>query len=804
MEGTADSEPTINQCPECSKPLDVSLLPPFAKIDCIHCGKPVRVRTIMGQYEIIGLLGEGGMSQVFRAVDRHLGREVALKVLHQALSRDASLTAMFEREAKLTASIIHPNVVKVYSVGKDHGYFYIAMELVDANGVEKLIAESGAISEAEVLDIAYGVTSGLKAAHEEGLIHRDIKPGNMLVTGEGTTKLVDFGLAVQQGGIDESEDLWATPFYVPPEKLDGEQDTHLGDIYSLGATLYHAVAGKPPFEANTSSLEELKTIKKQPVDLKSEAPGASKPVIKLIESMMAYEPEARPASYSTLLTKLDELRDSQSSTVTRRPTKSKKKPVILAAGLCAVLALIVTIVALTSDRETPEGPSLGIGTGERVISAGEGSNAEKFLEARELLVSGNFQRAGKMFDQLSNDVSLSGSTKMWAWFFDGTSKLLTGKEKEARESFAKAKGATATPMEESPEIKAFLAEFSEVLSDPLPVMESEVNCATDSIEAVGWFLAGIKNWQQGEFSSGIKLFDRFENTTPPSDLNWIEDLKPNLEAFRSDFETWKTLPNPARKEGAATLRSADKELQRVAATLKTQGSLPELIAQRRARIADTLALIEEEKEEAALIAARSEEKAPVPDDTGEATDPAEDPRFEADIEKMRKVLSSFESYQETLLFAGAATRLEAEIFSSKRGQELQAALADGYEQAAGYLEVLAERLNSAAYEGIIRRKQGIPLEAQITKADVTAFTLDLGFGPNEVEIDAFANDWLIDAGIQVFGAPTAETAAEWEKLLFFGLATGNAERVRPLAEPLAAVSEPFAAKWEIVSVLLPE
>ncbi|MCH1409500.1 MAG: serine/threonine protein kinase, partial [Verrucomicrobiales bacterium] len=236
----------------------------------------------MGKYQITGVLGAGGMSQVFRAMDMHLQREVALKILHQTLSQDSALTAMFEREAKLTASILHPNVVKVYTVGQDQGYFFIAMELVDATSLEEIIAQDGALNEEKVLSIANDVTKGLKAAHEEDLIHRDIKPGNMLVTSDGTSKLVDFGLAVQQGGVDESEELWATPFYVPPEKLEGEVDTYLGDIYSLGATLYHALAGKPPFEANTSSLEELKVIKKNEVDLKSEAPEVTKPTLKLI------------------------------------------------------------------------------------------------------------------------------------------------------------------------------------------------------------------------------------------------------------------------------------------------------------------------------------------------------------------------------------------------------------------------------------------------------------------------------------------------------------------------------------------
>ena len=147
----------------------------------------------------------------------------------------------------------------------------------------------------------------------------------MLVTPDGTSKLVDFGLAVQQGGTDESEDLWATPFYVPPEKLEGEMDTYLGDIYSLGATLYHALAGKPPFEANTSSLDELKVIKKNDVDLKAEAPDVTKQTLKLISTMMAYSASDRPQSYDEILDQVEDIEKKQFGVRRRRDLRKNGK-----------------------------------------------------------------------------------------------------------------------------------------------------------------------------------------------------------------------------------------------------------------------------------------------------------------------------------------------------------------------------------------------------------------------------------------------------------------------------------------------
>ena len=159
MEEATPQSPVINQCPDCSQSIDVTTLTPFSKVVCPHCGSSVRVRTGMGKYQITGVLGAGGMSQVFRAMDMHLQREVALKILHQTLSQDSALTAMFEREAKLTASILHPNVVKVYTVGQDQGYFFIAMELVDATSLEEIIAKDGALKEEKVLSIAHDVTA---------------------------------------------------------------------------------------------------------------------------------------------------------------------------------------------------------------------------------------------------------------------------------------------------------------------------------------------------------------------------------------------------------------------------------------------------------------------------------------------------------------------------------------------------------------------------------------------------------------------------------------------------------------------
>lgn len=800
MEENENQNPAVNHCPECKQPLDVSLLSPYSKINCTHCGESIRVRTSMGQYDITGLLGEGGMSQVFRASDRHLGREVALKVLHQALSRDAVLTAMFEREAKLTALVIHPNVVKVFAVGQDQGYFFIAMELVDATGVEKVIEDKGAIGEAEVLRIAHDVTNGLLAAYDEDLIHRDIKPGNMLVTEDGTTKLVDFGLAVQQGGVDESEELWATPFYVPPEKLDGEPDTYLGDIYSLGATLYHAIAGVPPFEANTSSLEELKEIKKQPVNLKAVAPGASKATIKLIESMMAYSPQNRPQSYEDLLKRVDRILLHEFGRAGRYKTTQKSKVPVL-AGIAGGMAIVIAILFLMIPKEEPsEIPALGLGDGERVIDASENSNAKQFLKGREHFSTGRFRQAGKTFDDLATATNLSPSTRMWTGFFRGTIALLEGREADSREAFLEVQKNFSSASEDSPEETTFLGKISSNLSEPFPFLKSDVEFGTSSFDAIGWLLAGLKNWQCGEFDSGMEYLKKFEECSLPSQYTWNDSLREPLKAYHADFVKLKTLPNPSRKGASTALAKVKGELTLAMDSAQSPGRFPALIKGRLDRIEEIQKAMAEER---AVAAAQKSEPA-VATTTPKLIKPAEDKAtVQAELEEIRKLYATLDSYSKTFLFTGAVAQIEALEIESSRANLLKESLGGSYNGAGDFLGVFAELLAQGSYEGEILRREGVPLNAKITAANTSAFTIDLGFGPNEVEVESFEPAWMIAAAAELQGAPSAENQANWQTIIDFAIAVNQENLAVPFGEQLAAVSPDFSEKWSSLRKLFP-
>jgi len=778
------------------------------------------VRTTMGQYQIVGLLGEGGMSQVFRAVDMNLGREVALKILHQSLSSDSALTSMFEREAKLTASIVHPNVVKVYTVGNDHGYFFIAMELVNATSLEELIANKGALSESEVLAIALDVTNGLKAAHGEDLIHRDIKPGNMLVTGEGTTKLVDFGLAVQQGGQDESEELWATPFYVPPEKLEGDPDTFKGDIYSLGATLYHALAGKPPFEANTSSMEELKEIKKSVVDLKAAAPGLSKLAIRLVEKMMAYAPADRFQSYDEVISQIEEVQKRQFGINpggrVRRANKRRRSALI---GAGVGLVVVIGIVAVLFNGEAPdEEGDLGLGTGERVISVGDSTITEQFLGARDLLAKGDFKKSEQVFDTLVAEPAVPATTKIWSYYFRGMLYLYSGNEKAARESFVNVLRTEPGAEDAGSEAMLFTKKTAAGLSGSLPLLEDEAVHATGTVEVLGLLTAGLKNWQCGEFESGMEFLEAFLKSSPPAGYEWIGQLKSTVQPFVSDFAVIGQLPNPSAAQAGA-LAGQETALKKATEALKTRGAAPRLVKARLDRLAEirelaaarTSALTSNTSAsvpDAATPAAGTVLPATSPPVTGATTPaavtptmPVAGPAEQEEIARLKALVASLQSLADTLLFSGAVVKLEAEPLATETGKAIRAELIHGYGQAGQFIPVLAGALSETRYEGVIRRRAGSPIEAAITGADDSVFIVDLGFGPNEVEVETFAPDWLVETAATLLPALAPESAASWEKVIFFALMTGQGAQVGATADQLATIDPVFAKRWETIRAL---
>jgi eukaryotic-like serine/threonine-protein kinase len=236
--------------------------------------------TRLGPCEILAPLGAGGMGEVYRAKDTRLGRDVAVKVLPEALAADADALARFEREALAVAALSHPNILSIFDFGTHDGTAYAVMELLEGETLgAKLV--TGPISQKQAVDYALQVAKGLSAAHEKGFVHRDLKPENLFVTGDGHLKILDFGLAKKvetltpqeqtsaptRSGHTEPGTVMGTMGYMSPEQVRGQPVDHRSDIFSSGTILYEMLSGKKAFKRDTASDTMAAIMRDEPPEL---------------------------------------------------------------------------------------------------------------------------------------------------------------------------------------------------------------------------------------------------------------------------------------------------------------------------------------------------------------------------------------------------------------------------------------------------------------------------------------------------------------------------------------------------------
>lgn len=244
-------------------------------------------------------LGHGGMGGVYLARDKMLDREVAIKVMLKSLGEDPRFVERLQLEAQAAARLNHPNIAQIYSFGTEDGMPYIAMELVSGGSLDKVMAEEKAeIDIVRVMRIGQQMADALSTAADAGLVHGDVKPENVLFDMEGNAKLVDFGLAALQG---DSSEIWGTPYYISPEKVRRQKIDYRADIYSLGATLYHALTGVPPFDGPDATAvvrARFDTPPKKPSEVRADVPAE---VDSIIMRMLELEPAMRYPTYSSLI-----------------------------------------------------------------------------------------------------------------------------------------------------------------------------------------------------------------------------------------------------------------------------------------------------------------------------------------------------------------------------------------------------------------------------------------------------------------------------------------------------------------------
>ena len=244
-------------------------------------------------------MGRGGMGGVYMGRDKMLDRPVAVKVMLKEYGADAEFVEKFKREAQAAARLIHPNIAQIYSYGIADGMPYIAMELVAGGSLDNLMKNAGAsIDIPRVMKICEQVAQALRCAADQGLVHGDVKPENVLLDANGNAKLVDFGLAAMQKDTNE---IWGTPYYIAPEKVKKEPIDYRADMYSLGGTLYHALTGVAPFEGDDASAVVRKRFEAPPVPPSKIRPDISPQIDALVLKMLALKPADRFPSFEALL-----------------------------------------------------------------------------------------------------------------------------------------------------------------------------------------------------------------------------------------------------------------------------------------------------------------------------------------------------------------------------------------------------------------------------------------------------------------------------------------------------------------------
>ena len=274
-------------------------------------------QKISDRYQIIKSIGEGGMANVYLAYDTILDRNVAVKVLRGDLANDEKFVRRFQREALSASSLSNPNIVEVYDVGEDNGEYYIVMEYVEGKHLKALLKKRGKLTVPEVIDIALQITNGLSVAHDSYIIHRDIKPQNILILENGLIKITDFGIAVAMNAtqLTQTNSVMGSVHYLPPEQASGKGATLQSDIYSIGILMYELLTGKLPFRGDNAVEIALKHLKEPMPSIRDELPDIPQSVENIILRATAKNPKNRYSDaremHEDLKTCLDESRANE-------------------------------------------------------------------------------------------------------------------------------------------------------------------------------------------------------------------------------------------------------------------------------------------------------------------------------------------------------------------------------------------------------------------------------------------------------------------------------------------------------------
>lgn len=322
---------------------------------------------IADRYEVIEKIGTGGMSDVYKALDHSLGREVALKVLKQEFNEDATFVAKFRQEAQAAAGLEHANIVNIYDVGSENGMYYIVMEYVEGITLKTYISKKGQLAYNEVISIAIQVGRGIEAAHKKNIVHRDIKPQNIIISKEGKVKVTDFGIARAASSNTINADIMGSVHYSSPEQARNGYVGFQSDIYSLGIVMFEMITGRVPYDGDTTVAIALQHLQSEMPNPSAFAPNIPISLEKIILKSTMKSQDRRYATMEELLTDLkkalvnpDEdfvnIIDADEEEKTRVITDKEIKKIQEEAGLISVDTPVKKEVEIDDDDEDDDEP----------------------------------------------------------------------------------------------------------------------------------------------------------------------------------------------------------------------------------------------------------------------------------------------------------------------------------------------------------------------------------------------------------------------------------------------------------------
>lgn len=779
-----DEKAEIAYCHACGSPMDVSEVGPFTNVECPGCKKHTRVKREFGPYTLLRRHAIGGMSMVFVAQDNTLEREVVLKILSEEFSADEKRIAAFEEEARITAAIGHPHVVRVFTTGRAFGRFFIAMEFVQGGHYEHHIREKGSIPEAEALPLMIEVAEGLNAAHAAGLIHRDIKPGNILLDSHGKAKIVDFGLALlTQGGTAQAEEIWATPYYVPPETIEGLPEDFRSDIYAFGATFHHALAGKPPCDEESMDTNRLRKAKQSIPPLASVAPWLSAGTCAVVDRCMAYSADERFGSYEELIAALKGAQLHQGSEPPVSPAAARRKrggsnigekAALAFAGILVLVACAFawkwinegkeeTVNVVKGDPEvviSPDPvPSTDGGAGLRVASA--------YRKASEALERGNYARARELFGEVRDDPDVLEPTGSWAACEAVAACYLEGRSEQAREDAKKALNHVRSAKDLPAGIPKILENVLGRIPRAQPVKLPETFDGGAGPKYLGWLLSGLKNWEQGMPEYAVPYFEALTQAPTKGNNAWLAPYSKLAGDYLADYERLKVAEPTNFDMSKADSAGLLDELHALHTSLRTKGRAGfnvrswQLELEKRSR-----------KSSGSPVVATNDAATVFPQS---ATEDLAACRFGKAVGKLkawRPKDEDDESRREAMLtLAGAATTFLAELG----------------ERAADKEDIDLLSRDGRKFQGIVR-------------SDASRVLLKTAEGEVSVRWSEVDPDSLIalHRELSLGEASEIEKLRRHEEAIAFDLLAGDRERGKDAGARLAEVSEPFGRRWMVV------